>query len=190
MKRIYLDHAATTPIDKQVAEVMQPFLTEYFGNPSSLHEEGKIARKAMEESRAKLATFLHAQPEEIIFTGSGTQSCNLAILGSAYAKQEQGKHLITTKVEHHAVLETMQALEKQGWEVTWLAVDEFGMVSANDVASAVREDTVLVSIIMANNEVGSINPIKEITRRVKQINPETLVHTDACQATGVWHCRD
>ncbi len=184
MKRIYLDHAATTPIDSEVANAMQPFLTEQFGNPSSLHQEGKQARLALEEARAKIATFLHAQNEEIIFTGSGTESCNLAIVGVAYAQKEKGKHLITTKVEHHAVLESFEYLEKQGWQITWLDVDEFGMVNANDVANAITDQTVLVSIIMANNEVGSINPIKEINRRAKQKNPNVLVHTDACQATG------
>lgn len=184
MKRIYLDHAATTPIDPQVAQAMQPFLTEQFGNPSSLHQEGREARQALEQARASLAKFLNAQSEELIFTGSGTESCNLAIIGSALAMQDKGKHVITTKVEHHAVLEAFTFLEQQGFTVTWLDVDEFGMVTPQIVADAIKEDTILVSVIMANNEVGSLNPIKEITRRCKQVKSDLLVHTDACQATG------
>lgn len=184
MKRIYLDHAATTPVDPQVHEAMNPFFHDHFGNASSLHQEGRHAKKAIDQSRATIASFLNAQPQEIIFTSSGTHSCNLAIIGAARANKQQGSHVITTAVEHDAVLASCKALEREGFTVTYLPVDEDGLVSPQDVAQAIQEDTILVSVIFANNEVGSVNPVKEITRAVKKVNNKVLVHSDACQAAA------
>jgi cysteine desulfurase len=183
-KRIYMDHAASTPVSQEVFDVMKPFLSQDYGNPSSIHQEGKIAHQAIQSARKSIAQFLNAQSQELIFTGSGTESCNLALTGAARARASQGRHIITTSVEHHAVLETCKSLEQEGFDITYLPVDEFGMVSPNDVASAIKADTILVSVIFGNNEVGSINPIKAITRAVKKKNPAILVHTDACQVTG------
>lgn len=181
ISRVYLDHAAATPLLPEVKAEMQATL-EFFGNPSSLHQEGKQAKAILDNARKTVADFLSAQASEIIFTSSGTESCNLAILGSAFTSQQKGKHIITTSVEHHAVLEACKFLEQQGFEVTYLPVDEDGLVTPSQFAEVVREDTILVSVIFANNEVGSINAIKEITRAVKKKNASTLVHTDACQA--------
>lgn len=184
MERIYLDHAAATPLDARVKEVMLPYFDRDFGNPSSLHQEGRVAKKAVEDSRVTIAKALHALPEELVFTGSGTESCNLAIKGVAYAKMNHGKHIVTSRAEHHAVLAVFEFLQQAGWEVTYIDVDEFGMVQPPTVKDALREDTVLVSIMMANNEVGTINSIKEISKVIKKHNPEILFHTDACQAMG------
>ena len=183
-RTIYLDHAATTPVDPGVVEAMLPYFTEHYGNPSSLHHKGQEAADALETSRDTVAEVLGCRPREIIFTGCGTESDNLALRGVAFAQAERGKrHLITTSVEHHAIGHTMEQLEKRfGFEVTYLPVDQFGMVNPDDVGRAIRDDTALVSVMYANNEVGTIQPIAEIskTTRAKGVP----FHTDAVQAGG------
>lgn len=189
MKKVYLDHAATTPVDEHVREAMLPFFSDIFGNPSSFHSVGKEASEAVDASRKVIADLLGARSDEILFTSGGTESDNLAVLGVARAHQTQGKHLITTTVEHHAVLEAMLHLEKkEGFEVTYLEVDSDGLVSAKDVVAAIRPDTILISIMAANNEVGTILPIAEIGTAIQKRRGEKkypLFHTDACQAAGV-----
>lgn len=183
-KRIYLDHAATTPVRPEVVEAMQPYFTEVFGNPSSLYREGRDAKNALDQSRAAVAKVMNCKPEEIIFTGSGTESDNLAIMGVARARATEGKHIVTTTVEHHAVLHVCKELAKEGFEITYVPVDGFGKVKMADLKAAIRPDTILVSIMYANNEIGTINPMAEIVKLVKSVNPKTYVHTDACQAAG------
>jgi cysteine desulfurase len=184
MKRIYLDNAATTPVDEEVVREMVPVFTENYGNPSSIYKEGRDAKKLVEENRAKVADALGAQPNEIFFTGSGTEADNWALKGAARRSKKRGSHIITSAVEHHAILHTAQQLEKEGFDVTYLPVDEYGKVSPEDLKKALRDDTILVSIMMANNEVGTIEPIKEMVEIVKEHNPRTLFHTDAVQAFG------
>lgn len=211
MKRIYLDHAATTPLDARVKEAMEPFLTDEFGNAGGLYREGRRAKEAVDQSRGKVADILGCRPEEIIFTSGGTEGDNLALFGTAHAYQQQGKHIVTTKIEHHAVLHACKALEKEGFEVTYLPVDKEGFVHPRDVRSALRRDTILVSVMYANNEIGTIEPISEIAKIIrdfrKQIparsagvahrkaqnadDPRLTISnmpffmTDACQAGGV-----
>lgn len=184
MKRIYLDHAATTPVRPEVVEAMLPYFTDHFGNPSSLYLEGRTAKEALDQARADVAKALNAAPDEIIFTGSGTESDNLGIYGVAKARAADGKHIITTAVEHHAVLHTCKELAKEGWEITYVGVDGYGKVKMAELEAAIRPDTVIVSVMYANNEIGTINPIQEIVKIIKAKNPKTYVHTDACQATG------
>lgn len=181
MRRVYLDHAATTPVRPEVAEVMIRYMTACFGNPSSLHYEGRQAREGIEEARRRVAELIGASADEIFFTGGGTEADNMAIKGVAYAS-ERKRHFITTKIEHHAVLHCTEALEKQGYEVTYLDVDGDGLVDPDDVRRAIREDTALVSVIFANNEVGTIEPIAEIAGVCKERG--VLFHTDAVQAVG------
>jgi cysteine desulfurase len=189
-KNVYLDHAATTPLDPRVLEVMLPYLNEQYGNPSSFHTLGKETKDAIDDARARLATILHARPDEILFTSGGTESDNLAVLGYARANQRQGKHLITSKIEHHAVLEAMMHLgKKEGFEVTYLAPNKFGLITSEQVKHALREDTILVSIMYANNEIGTIEPIAEIGNIIQKYRQAThrtwpVFHTDACQASG------
>ncbi len=183
-KRVYLDHAATTPVRPEVVEAMQPYFSEVFGNPSSLYREGRDAKNALDQSRAAVAKVMNSKPEEIIFTGSGTESDNLAIIGVAKARATEGKHIITTSVEHHAVLHACKELSKEGFEITYVPVDGYGKVKMDALKAAIRPDTVLVSIMYANNEIGTINPMVEIVKLVKTANPKTYVHTDACQAAG------
>lgn len=182
MKRIYLDHAATTPIHPLVAEKITSVMCDTFGNPSSIHSFGRGARHVLDEARSVIANSIHAQYNEIIFTSGGTEADNLAIIGSAQANKQKGKHIITTKIEHHAVLHTCQYLEAEGFEVTYLAPDESGIISVNTVKESLREDTILVSIMFGNNEVGSVQPIKEIGELLA--SHQTLFHTDAVQAYG------
>lgn len=182
MKRIYLDNAATTKIDKRVLEAMNKALAEDFGNPSSIYNEARAAKKVLENARTQVAELIGAQPGEIIFTGGGSEADNLAIIGVANAYAKKGKHIITSKVEHHAVLHTCEYLQKQGYEVTYLPVDEDGIVSPDAVKAAIRPDTILVSIMYANNEVGSVMPIKEIGAIAREKG--VLMHTDAVQAAG------
>ncbi|MBI4438248.1 cysteine desulfurase [Candidatus Uhrbacteria bacterium] len=189
MKReVYLDHAATTPMLPDVLEAMLPYLTHVYGNPSSFHSLGKNAKDAVDEARTLIASLLHAREDEILFTSGGTESDNLAVLGYARKNQAQGKHLITTQIEHHAVLEAMMHLEKkEGFEVTYLPPDRDGLVSAQQVEDALRPDTILVSIMSANNEIGTIEPIAEIGNRIQKWRevhgrPALLFHSDACQA--------
>jgi cysteine desulfurase len=184
MKNIYLDHAATTPVDERVFEKMKPYFTEIFGNPSSMHIAGQKARKALYNARMEIADIFACSPEEIIFTSGGTESDNLAILGVASAMKHKGKHIITSAIEHPAVLKTCKMLEKDGFEITYIEVEENGIVDAAEVKAAMREDTILVSIMYANNEIGTIQPIAKIGRACKKRG--VLFHTDACQAAGTF----
>ncbi|MBI1802542.1 MAG: cysteine desulfurase [Chloroflexi bacterium] len=183
-KRIYLDHAATTPVHPQALEAMLPFFSESFGNPSSIYLRGRAALEAVEQARQTVADMLGAKPSEIVFTAGGSESDNLAIRGVALARRANGHaHLITSAIEHHAVLYTCQQLERQfGYTVTYVPVDAYGRIAPDEVARAIRPETVLISVMMANNEVGTIQPIEEIGRiaRAKDIP----FHTDAVQAGG------
>lgn len=181
-KIYYFDHAATTQIKPEVLEAMMPFLTNSYGNPSSVYALGRESRSAIEQARLAVAKALNASTKEIYFTGSGTESDNWAIRGVAYANQNRGKHIVTSAIEHHAVLHTCQYLEKQGFEVTYLPVDSNGLVSVESVRTAIRTDTILISIMYANNEIGTIQPIKEIGEIAKEKN--IYFHTDAVQAVG------
>ncbi len=180
---IYADNAATTAVSPQVVKAMEPYFNEIWGNPSSLHSKGRQAQAALSEARAKIASLLGCKPNEIYFTASGSEADNWAIKGAAHAHSGKGKHIITTKIEHHAVLHSMEALEKEGFEVTYLDVDCGGLVTPEQVEAAIREDTILVCIMYANNEIGTVFPIKEITERVKQ-HKGVLMFTDAVQAIG------
>jgi cysteine desulfurase len=183
MKRIYLDHAATTPLDPQVLEKMLPYLTDYFGNPSSIHAFGQETRKAVEDARAIVAQEIGAEgPQEIIFTGGGSESDNLAIKGVALANRDRGNHIITSAIEHHAVFDTAHFLEKEGFEVTYLPVDHDGLVNSDDLLNSLTDRTILVSIMHANNEVGTIQPVAEIGRILRE--RKILFHTDAVQTVG------
>ncbi len=185
---VYLDNAATTPVDPRVFEAMRPYWLEDWGNPSSVYAVGRRARRALDRARDRCAQILNCRANEVLFTGCGSESDNLAIKGSAIALSEQRgwKHVVTSRVEHHAVLHACDWLEKHlGFEITYVDVDEFGRVDPADVAAAVRPDTAVVSIMYANNEVGTIEPVAEIARRVKAANPATVVHTDAVQAGGL-----
>lgn len=182
MDRIYLDYAATTPTDPEVLKAMQPYFTDIFGNASSIHSFGQEARKAMEEARQALADFLGAKTDEIVFTSGGTESDNTAIFGVAGALKNKGNHIITSKIEHHAVLEPCKFLEKQGYKVTYLAVDKDGLVSPEDVKKAISKETILITIMHANNEIGTIEPIEEISKIAKENG--VYLHTDAVQTVG------
>jgi len=183
-ERIYLDYAATTPLDPRVLEAMLPYLTERFGNPNSIHSLGREARKAVDEAREKIAEVLCCHPAELVFTSGGTESDNLALRGVAEAYRHRGNHIVTTAIEHHAVLHTCKALQERGFTVTYLPVDEFGLVTSEQVAEAVTDRTILVSVMHANNEIGTIEPITEIVTAVKEKRPDILVHTDAVQTVG------
>ena len=180
MKRIYMDHAATTPVDSEVLEAMTPYFSGTFGNASSIHTYGQEAREALDNSRSKLADLINAKHDEIIFTSGGTESDNLAIRGIALIA---GKgHIITSKIEHDAIIHTCEALEKQGFTVSYLDVDEFGLVNPGDVKKAIKDDTILVSIMHANNEIGTIEPIGEIGKICRDAG--IIFHTDAVQTFG------
>ncbi|HLZ70412.1 MAG TPA: cysteine desulfurase family protein [Dehalococcoidia bacterium] len=183
-ERIYLDHAATTAVDPRVVDVMLPALAQSWGNPSSIYREGQEARRLLDEARDRVAAILGAQAAEIVFTAGGSEADNWAIRGAAYAMQAQGRHIVTTAIEHHAVLHTCERLEREGFAVTFVPVDAEGFVTPEQVADAVRDDTTVVSVMYANNEVGTIEPIAAIARAVKARNPRTVVHTDAVQAAG------
>jgi cysteine desulfurase len=185
-RRVYLDHAATTPPDPAVVEAMLPYLTDAWHNPSSIYVEAQEARKALDRARARIAALIGAaDPEEVIFTSGGSESDNLALRGVVAASTRRGRHVVTTAVEHHAVLDPLEQMEREGVaEVTVLPVDREGMVDPASVEAAIREDTVLVSVMHANNEVGALNDIAEIVRRVKAKNPRTVVHTDAVQSAA------
>lgn len=177
-----MDHAATTPMDPLVYEAMKPYCTEKFGNPSSIYKTGQIAKNAIEKARLDVATLIGAKPDEIIFTGGGTESDNLTVFGVARANKHKGKHIITSKIEHHAVLHPCEQLEEEGFDVTYIPVESNGIVDPAKVKEAMRDDTILVSIMYANNEVGTIQPIAKIGRACKK--KKIPFHTDACQATG------
>ena len=181
-KSIYLDNSATTPLKKEVLDAMMPYLCEHYGNPSSIYKIGREAKAAVETAREKVAKAINADPKEIFFTGCGTEADNWAIKGIALAKEKKGKHIITSKIEHHAVLHTLESLEKQGYEVTYLEVDEYGKISLDDLRASIRPDTILITIMTANNEVGTIEPIAEIGAIAKEYG--VLFHTDAVQAIG------
>ena len=180
--RIYMDNAATTRVTEPVFEAMKPYLCEIYGNPSSVHAFGREALTALDRARAQVAGALGASPAEIYFTGCGTESDNWAIRGAAYARKRKGNHIITTQIEHHAVLHTCQQLEKEGFAVTYLPVDEYGLVHPEELEKALRPETTVVSIMFANNEIGTIEPIAELCKIAKAHG--ALFHTDAVQAVG------
>jgi len=182
MKQIYLDYAATTPVHPEVVKAMLPHLTEVFGNPSSIHACGQEARGAINEARARVAAFIGAHDEEIVFTSGGTEADNFALEGVAFAKEGSGNHIITNSIEHHAVLETCKFLEGRGFSVTCLPVDEHGLVSPEDVRKAITSKTILISVMHANNEVGTIEPIAEIGKIAQEAG--IYFHTDAVQTVG------
>ena len=181
-KIIYLDNAATTQVYPEVLEAMTPFFTEYYGNPSSIYTFAGKASEAVNKARGILAQGINARADEIYFTGGGSESDNWALKATAEAYQDKGKHIITTKIEHHAILHTCEYLEKKGFEVTYLDVDEYGMVKLDELKKAIRPDTILISVMMANNEIGTIQPIAEIGAIAKEHG--ILFHTDAVQAFG------
>ncbi|WP_439021540.1 cysteine desulfurase family protein [Bacillus thuringiensis] len=183
MERIYLDHAATSPTHPEVVEKMIPYMTETFGNPSSIHFYGRQTRHAVDEARRACARSIHANPNEIIFTSGGTEADNLALIGVARANRHKGNHIITTQIEHHAILHTCELLEREGFEVTYLPVDETGRVQVSDIQKALTEETILVSVMFGNNEVGTMQPIAEIGKLLKE--HQAYFHTDAVQAYGL-----
>lgn len=191
-RTVYLDHAAATPMDPRVLEAMTPYFTTIFGNPGGLYDAGREALYAVTQARTTIANIFGCNPGNIIFTGSGTESDNMAIFGIARQFAAKGKHLISQPIEHHAVLHPLEALEKEGFETTYVAVDETGRVSAESVVAALREDTTLVTIMYANNEIGTVNPIAEIGNAIQKWKKEhgrgptepPFFHTDACQAAG------
>ncbi|MFA5127615.1 MAG: cysteine desulfurase family protein [Patescibacteria group bacterium] len=189
MKKIYLDHAATTPVDSRVLASMKPFFSEKFGNPSALYGLGREARNAVDDARKTIASLMHALPENIFFTAGGSESDNMAIFGTARAHAHKGKHIISLAIEHHAVLRPLEELVKEGFEITYVPVDKNGLVSSEAVAKAIRPDTILITIMFANNEMGSIEPIADIGREILKFRKANnsiypLFHTDACQAAG------
>lgn len=182
MNRIYMDNAATTAVSPQVLETMLPYFTDVYGNASSIHGTGRDARRALEEARRKVAAALNCKPSEVYFTSGGSESDNWAIKGTAFANRKKGNHIITSAIEHHAVLHTCQWLEKQGFTVTYVPVDEFGQVNPRDVENAITDQTILISIMAANNEIGTLQPIREIAKIAKA--HKVYFHTDAVQAMG------
>jgi cysteine desulfurase len=186
-RRVYLDNSATTPVEREVAEAMMPYFTEKFGNASSIHFFGQEARSAIDRARHQVAEIINARPNEIVFTSGGTEANNLAIRGLLEANEKYGKHIITSAIEHSAVREVCQDLEKRGYAVTYLPVYEDGIVKIEDVRNAIRADTILISIMTANNEIGTIQPIEEIGKLVRQLREDgkkIWFHTDAVQAVG------
>lgn len=184
MKRVYFDHAATTPTDPVIAQTVFEYMTEVFGNPGSVHSFGRQARQAVDVAREQVAQLINAQTVEIFFTSGGTEADNIALKGVAYANRNRGNHIITSAVEHHAVLEPCEQLKKEGFDVTVLPVDEYGRVSVETVKNAIKPETILISIMFANNEVGTIHPIAEIGALARE--RKIYFHTDAVQAVGNW----
>lgn len=182
MKRVYLDHSATTPVRPEVAQLMLKYMTDEFGNPSTIYSYGREAKRALEKARGQVAGLINAQPEEIIFTSGGTEADNLAIAGAAHAYAGKGKHIITSSIEHHAVLDACQSLEKEGFKITILPVDEDGIVHVDEVQKALTGETILISIMHANNEVGTIQSLEEIGKLAKE--HQIVFHTDAVQSLG------
>lgn len=183
MNHIYLDHAATTPMDTQVVEAMNPIMTNIFGNPSSVHSFGRKARQYLDDARRTMAGSIHANEKDIVFTSGGTEADNLAMIGTALANQDKGNHIITTVQEHHAALNTAEYLEQQEFDVTYLPVDEQGRINIEDLTASLRDDTILVSIMYVNNETGVIQPIEAIGDILK--DHQAYFHTDAVQAFGL-----
>jgi len=182
MRRIYLDHSATTPTHPEVVRAMLPFFTDSFGNPSSIYSYGQEAKGAVEEARTKVAQLIGARSEEIVFTSGGTEADNFALKGVAYADEHKGNHVITTSIEHHAVLETCKFLERSGFQITCLPVDKYGLVDPDDVKKAITNKTILISVMHANNEVGTIEPVEEISRIARAAG--ICFHSDAVQTIG------
>jgi len=182
MKRIYMDYAATTPVDPRVLKAMQPYHSKKFGNTMSLHSFGQEAKKAIEQSRQKLASLMNARSGKVVFTGSATEANNQALKGVAFANKEKGRHIIVSSIEHHCILESARWLQRQGFELTYLPVDSYGLVDPSAVEEAMRKDTILVSIMHANNEIGTIEPIGEIGKICRE--REIYFHTDAAQSLG------
>lgn len=182
MKIVYLDNAATTKLDNNVFNEMIPYLTENYGNSSSIYKLGKQSKKAIEESRNKIAKILNCDPKEIYFTSGGTESDNIAIKGIAKSYKNKGNHIITSKIEHPAVLETCRQLEKEGFEITYVSVNNFGIIDLDELKRSIKSETILISIMYANNEIGTIQPIQEIAKISKEKN--IIFHTDAVQAVG------
>lgn len=182
MKIKYFDNAATTQVNQDVIKEMLPYFSIEYGNPSSLYSIGRRAKRALEEARRKIANIINCKPNEIYFTSCGTESDNLAIKGMAYANKEKGKHIITSKIEHPAVLNTCKELEEQGYKVTYLDVDQNGIVNVEQLKASIKTDTILITIMFANNEIGTIQPIEEIGKIAKENN--IIFHTDAVQAMG------
>ncbi len=180
--KIYMDNAATTPLKREVLDAMMPYLTEEYGNASSIYATGRDAKRALDEARQTVADALGAKANEIYFTSCGSEADNWAIQGVAYANKNRGRHIISSQIEHHAVLHTLQYLEKQGFEVTYLPVDEYGLVRIDDLRDAIRPDTILITIMYANNEIGTIEPISELAQIARE--HKIPFHTDAVQAVG------
>ncbi len=180
--KVYLDHGATTPVDKEVVKAMQPYFTEKYGNASSLHSFGREAKEAMEKARKSVAKLINAEPKEIIFTSGGTEADNIAIKEIMFTNRNKGNHIITSRIEHHAVENTCKFMEKMGFKVTYLSVDKNGFISLDDLRKAITKETVLVSIMHANNEIGTIQPIEEIGKICKE--NDVYFHTDAVQTVG------
>jgi len=182
MKPIYMDHSATTPVAAEVLEAMLPYFSQRFGNASSLHGFGREAKEALEESRQRVARLLNAHPREIVFTSGGTESDNLALRGIAYKNRNSGRHIITSQIEHPAILETCHSLEREGFSVTYLPVNREGLIELSELERAIRPDTILISIMHANNEVGTIQPLEEVGRLAA--DRDIYLHTDAVQTVG------
>jgi len=182
VRKVYLDHNATTPVHPEVRKAVEPYLDDQFGNPSSIHWAGRDVRKGVEDARQEIASFFGCQPLELVFTSSGTESDNLAIKGIAYRKGNAGKHIITSQVEHPAVINTCRFLERQGFRVTYVPVNRYGIVEPDSVRDALAEDTILVSVMHANNETGDIMPVPEIGAIAREAG--AVMHTDAVQAAG------
>jgi len=180
MNRIYLDHAASTPVDEEVIEAMLPYFNEKYGNASSIHSFGQEAKRTLDDAREKIAKKINAEPSELVFTSGGTESNNFTTKGIAFANKDKGKHIVTTRIEHDCILSSCKWLETQGFEVTYLPVDEHGLVKLNNLEEAIRDDTILVSIIHGNNEVGTIEPIEELGKICRE--KCVYFHTDACQS--------
>ena len=180
--QVYMDYAATTSVDPRVVEVMKPYFSEKFGNSVSLHKQGREAKEALDESRKAVASLMNAKPDEVIFMGSATEAANMTLKGIAFANRKKGNHIVTSKIEHHCILESALWLEKQGFEVTLLPVDKFGLVDLTELENAIRKDTILVSIMHANNEIGTIQDIKEIGKICKEKG--VYFHSDAAQSFG------
>lgn len=185
----YLDNSATTPVSPGVAEIVLKTMTEDFGNPSSMHKKGVEAERYLRNAKEILAKILKVQEKELIFTSGGTESNNLALIGIANANRRAGMHIITSSVEHASVLNTMKYLEEQGFEVTYLPVDERGVVSLDALKQAMRKDTILVSVMYVNNEIGAVEPVEEISKIIKAVNPQVIFHVDAIQAFGKYQIR-
>ena len=182
MKRIYLDYAATTPTHPEVVKAMLPYFTDSFGNPSSIYSYGQETKRAIEEARVKVANLIDARDEEVVFTSGGTEADNFALKGVAFANENKGNHIIISSIEHHAVIEPCKFLENRGFSITYLPVDEYGLIDPDDVRKAITNETILISVMHASNEVGTIEPITEIGKISKQA--EICFHTDAVQVAG------